>query len=47
MLERQDPDADKAFTALAARYPEDPLAALHLKRLQAGETGTTIVMTEK
>lgn len=47
LLERRDPGADRAFAALAASYPDDPLAALHLKRLQRGETGTTIVMTEK
>ena len=47
LLERQDPGADKAFAALAENYPDDPLAALHLKRLQRGETGITIVMTEK
>jgi adenylate cyclase len=47
LLERQDPDANKAFAALAANYPDDPLAALHLKRLRAGETGTTSVMAEK
>ena len=47
LLERQDPGADKAFAALAENYPDDPLAALHLKRLRAGETGATIVMTEK
>ncbi len=47
MLERQDPGAGRAFAALAETYPDDPLAALHLKRLQSGETGTTIVLTEK
>ncbi len=47
LLERRDPDADTAFAALAENYPDDPLAAFHLKRLRAGETGTTIVMTEK
>jgi adenylate cyclase len=47
LLTHEDPAADKAFAALAENYPDDPLAALHLKRLRAGETGATIVMTEK
>ena len=47
LLKREDPGANSAFAALAENYPDDPLAALHLKRLRSGENGTTIVMTEK
>ncbi len=47
LLKRKDPGAKAAFAAAALTYPGDPLAALHLNRLQSGETGTTIVMAEK
>jgi len=40
-------DAGERFVALAEAYPEDPLAALHRKRLLAGEHGDLIVMAEK
>lgn len=36
-----------AFDRLHERYPEDPLVAFHLRRLQDGETGQIITMTEK
>jgi len=39
-----DPTAEEDFTVLA---PTDPLAAFHLKRLQAGETGIRVVLSEK
>lgn len=39
-----DPAAMEDFAALA---DTDPLAAFHLKRLQAGETGTRVVLGEK
>jgi hypothetical protein len=35
------------FAELAQGYPDDPLVALHLRRLQAGEQGDLIVMSEK
>ncbi|MCP5373041.1 MAG: adenylate/guanylate cyclase domain-containing protein [Hyphomicrobiales bacterium] len=42
-----DPGAEAAFADLVARHPDDPLAAFHLARLRAGETGTTIVLRDK
>lgn len=39
-----DPAALEDFAILA---PTDPLAAFHLKRLQAGETGIRVVLSEK
>lgn len=41
------PAASALFATLAERYPDDRLAALHCRRLQAGERGATIVMTGK
>ncbi len=35
------------FEALAARFPSDPLVALHLARLRHGECGDLIVLSEK
>jgi adenylate cyclase len=46
-MARGDPDAGDAFGALAERYPEDGLARFHAERLDGGETGATVVMTEK
>jgi adenylate cyclase len=40
-------EALRAFVALAALFPQDPLVALHLNRLQQGETGDEMVMTAK
>ncbi len=34
------PEALKAFSNLVARYPQDPLAALHFRRLTDGQAGT-------
>lgn len=41
------PDALEIFRDLAAAYPSDPLVRFHLDRLQAGDTGTRIVMQTK
>jgi adenylate cyclase len=35
------------FRDLAGAYPADPLVALHLRRIEAGEHGDLIVMSEK
>lgn len=35
------------FEALHRQYPNDPLVALHAKRLAEGETGSTIALKEK
>jgi adenylate cyclase len=47
MLRDEKPDALGAFEELAAERPDDPLVALHLKRLRAGERGDRIVMESK
>lgn len=43
----EDARAAESFRKLAADYPDDPLVALHNRRLQAGERGDLIVMSEK
>lgn len=47
LLRSEDARASEAFSQLAADYPKDPLVALHQRRLQAGERGDLIVMSEK
>ncbi len=47
LMERNDPGAEAAFSAVVERHPEDRLAAFHLKRLRNGECGVTVVMAEK
>ena len=47
LLEEGGDDALGAFRELADRYPEDPLVALHLDRLEHGERGTRIVLKGK
>jgi len=42
-----DAGAVARFAELHARYPADPLAALHAQRLAAGERGVRIVMVDK
>lgn len=46
-LRSQTPAAADMFRELAASWPDDPLVALHHRRLQAGEQGDLIVMSEK
>ncbi len=46
-MKRRDPEAADTFSALLHRYPEDRLAAFHLKRLRNHETGATVIMGEK
>lgn len=47
LLRDENPEALQAFEALAAERPDDPLVALHLKRLRTGERGERIVMESK
>jgi adenylate cyclase len=42
LLCAEDAAAEPAFAALAARWPDDPLIALHLRRLRAGGRGETV-----
>ncbi len=46
-MARGDEDAAASFVQLNQDFPDDPLAALHMRRLQGGEAGATIVMQEK
>jgi adenylate cyclase len=46
-LRDEKPEALQAFEALATGRPDDPLIALHLQRLKAGECGDRIVMASK
>jgi len=46
-LESGAPDAREAFAALAREDPDDRCAALHLERLDRGEHGAEMVLTEK
>jgi adenylate cyclase len=41
------PEACVLFEQLATAHPDDPLVALHTRRLKAGEQGDLIVLTEK
>ena len=47
LLEAGEPGARAAFEALAESSSSDPLTTFHVERMRAGESGTTIVMTEK
>jgi adenylate cyclase len=47
LLCQQSPQALDAFTRLAEKRPTDPLVALHLARLRAGQTGDVLVLTNK
>jgi adenylate cyclase len=44
-LEAGDPGARQAFAALVGQCDDDPLAAFHLQRLLAGESGVEIELT--
>jgi class 3 adenylate cyclase len=46
-LEGGGADAARIFAELHREMPDDPCAAFHHRRLEAGQTGTLIVMTEK
>ena len=47
MLEDGQAGARAAFESLAESPPRDPLAEFHLNRIRSGESGITVVMTEK
>lgn len=47
ILERHDQGAEQALTRFLDLTPGDPVATLHLSRLQAGETGATLVLAGK
>ena len=47
LMREQDAQAAAQFAALAERYPADPLAAYHARRLASDESGIRIVMDDK
>ena len=47
LLVAENPAAATRMAEIAERWPEDPLAPLHLERLNRGETGVVMVMTDK
>lgn len=47
LLNRARPEAAQAFQMLADDYPDDPLVALHRRRLQQGESDDVIVLGRK
>lgn len=47
LMRSNKPEAFQAFQAVLELAPDDPLAKLHIQRLERGETGTLIVMKEK
>lgn len=47
LMEADDPKATMAFADAALRFPTDPLIAFHHKRLQRGESGTTVHFDQK
>lgn len=47
LLHQQSPQALAVFTELATKRPIDPLVALHLARLRAGQLGDVLVLTSK
>ena len=46
-LADNDDGADDLFTTLEAQYPDDPLVRLHARRIEAGESGTTLIIRKK
>jgi len=47
LLRQQSPQALAVFTELATQRPTDPLVALHLARLRAGQLDDVLVLTSK
>lgn len=47
LLETNDPGACTEFQRLAALYPDDGIIAFHRTRLDAGQSGTQVLMAEK
>lgn len=42
-----DPQAAELFVVLRSKYPDDPLVKLHAERLEAGESGVTLIIRKK
>lgn len=46
-MQQERPEATALFNQLATDFPDDPLVRLHLNRLNHGESGDLIVMSQK
>ena len=46
-LSDNDPQTEELFDALATRFPDDPLVKLHARRIESGESGSTLVIRKK
>jgi len=47
LMEAQTSGATDAFRLLNNQFPDDPLVDYHMRRLQAGDTGSLVVMNSK
>jgi adenylate cyclase len=47
LMEAENPEAIEIMLNLAVKYPDDPLANYHAKRLIRGQRGSRIVLTDK
>ena len=47
LMEAKTSDAIDVFSALKHQFPDDPLVDYHMQRLQAGDTGSLVVMSRK
>jgi adenylate cyclase len=47
LMDAESPSAVDAFKMLKIQFPEDPLSNYHLQRLESGETGSLVVMSQK
>ena len=47
LMESESAEAVQAFQSLQSQYPEDPLVNFHVRRLESGDTGSLVVMTQK
>jgi class 3 adenylate cyclase/CHASE2 domain-containing sensor protein len=46
-LSVDDPEARHLIEMLETKYPNDPLVKLHARRIEAGESGTTLIIRKK
>lgn len=47
LMKRRDPAALESFRLMSERYPDDGLILFHARRLEAGETGAALVLSDK
>jgi len=46
-LADDNPQAAEMFATLRSKYPDDPLVKLHSERIEAGESGVTLIIRKK